>query len=274
MAVSNKQLNANRINAQKSTGPVTAIGKKKVSVNAVTHGVLSNKLTLPDESEDEYQKLLNDLIRDRKATGTLELVLVEKIAVNLWRQRRLNNAETAQISLQTQPRYLAQSITRILNCCDNPVTITELESTDEEHIDWYKTEMSRYENLESSTNNWSDLEHSAPDNYQRLLKKIPFSMLFENSNDCIVNYFGDFDQCLENLVVKCQERYQRRPKVLQLAELVKAEKQILHGEDENNFTRYQTSLNNELHKLIKTLQDLKKMQPLSSSGEVITIEQK
>ena len=36
-----KQINANRKNAKKSTGPVTDMGKAKVSINAIKYGLYS-----------------------------------------------------------------------------------------------------------------------------------------------------------------------------------------------------------------------------------------
>lgn len=78
MAVTKKQLTANKKNAQKSTGPVTSIGKSRVSTNAVKHGVLSKKLVLPDESEEEYEQFLDQLVSSITPKGTLEYCVVEK----------------------------------------------------------------------------------------------------------------------------------------------------------------------------------------------------
>ena len=49
MAVSEAKLEANRRNAQKSTGPRTEAGKKRSSLNAVTHGLRAETLVLLDE---------------------------------------------------------------------------------------------------------------------------------------------------------------------------------------------------------------------------------
>jgi hypothetical protein len=42
-----KQINANRKNAQKSTGPKTAEGKAAVSQNAVKHGLFTRPFSMP-----------------------------------------------------------------------------------------------------------------------------------------------------------------------------------------------------------------------------------
>jgi hypothetical protein len=41
------QIKANQENAQKSTGPTSVEGKKKSSMNAITHGIFSNIAILP-----------------------------------------------------------------------------------------------------------------------------------------------------------------------------------------------------------------------------------
>ena len=48
-----KQIEANRRNAQKSTGPKTAAGHETVSRNAITHGLTAARtVVLPDEQEE------------------------------------------------------------------------------------------------------------------------------------------------------------------------------------------------------------------------------
>jgi hypothetical protein len=52
---SEKQIAANRANAEKSTGPRTAAGKLKSSRNAFRHGL--SRLLLSDPIEKKYQTL-------------------------------------------------------------------------------------------------------------------------------------------------------------------------------------------------------------------------
>jgi len=99
--VSLKQLEANRRNARLSTGPQTTAGQRKVRWNALKHGLLSAEVVIAagdgQESRRQFQLLLDQLRRDLQPQGTLEELLVEKVAVCYWRQRRLLRYETGQI---------------------------------------------------------------------------------------------------------------------------------------------------------------------------------
>jgi hypothetical protein len=53
--VSQKQIDANRRNAQKSTGPKTKEGKAKSAMNSIKYGIYSEKYLIKYESPLEYQ---------------------------------------------------------------------------------------------------------------------------------------------------------------------------------------------------------------------------
>src|SRR2546426_10558106 len=93
------QLLANKENAQKSTGPLSYEGKAKAGQNAIKHGIRGTCLFLDDEDPNDFQQVMDGLIASLSPAGTLELALVERIAVSLWRQQRLIRAETAGIEL-------------------------------------------------------------------------------------------------------------------------------------------------------------------------------
>ncbi len=56
-----KQFQANRRNAQKSTGPKTPEGKAAVSMNALRHGLRARTVVLPGENREEFTQLCDDL---------------------------------------------------------------------------------------------------------------------------------------------------------------------------------------------------------------------
>ena len=97
--ISEKQLVANQKNAGVSTGPQTGAGKAVASGNAIRHGIFSSQLVLADEEPDHFHALVAALQNDLRPVGALELTLVERIAVSIWRQRRLVQAETAKLEL-------------------------------------------------------------------------------------------------------------------------------------------------------------------------------
>ena len=98
--VSEKQEQANIQNAQLSTGPVSLEGKSVVARNALKHGIFAKDLVIAvgDGQEDamEYHELMADLKKDLVPAGRMEMLLVEKIAVNYWRLRRLVRYETGE----------------------------------------------------------------------------------------------------------------------------------------------------------------------------------
>ena len=95
-----KRVQANKINARASTGPKTTRGKAVSKANSVRHGILSQELMLPHENPAEFDELLGALIAELHAVGTLECTLVERIAVAIWRQRRVVRAERQDIQRQ------------------------------------------------------------------------------------------------------------------------------------------------------------------------------
>ncbi len=86
-----------------NSGPQSVAGKVRSSRNALRHGILSSHLLLPDEDPAEYQLLLDSLFVELLPLGTLEQALVERIAVALWRQRRLVRVETARVRKSQAP---------------------------------------------------------------------------------------------------------------------------------------------------------------------------
>ena len=92
--LSERQLNANRRNAQLSTGPRTPEGRAAVSLNALRHGLTAQTAVLPGENTDEFQELLDSFLAEYQPTGPTEILLVEQMAMAAWRLRRLRALET------------------------------------------------------------------------------------------------------------------------------------------------------------------------------------
>jgi hypothetical protein len=90
-----------RPSMRRATGPRTPQGKARSKLNALKQGLFSKAVLLESESPAEYESLLNALREGLQPHGELEEVLVEKLATILWRERRLLQAEAAEIEKAT-----------------------------------------------------------------------------------------------------------------------------------------------------------------------------
>ena len=100
----------NRRNARKSTGPKTRAGKKWSSRNAVKEGFFAKFLLVNhrDGGEDplEFKELLADLCEHFRPVGFMEEIRVQRIAMLLWRHRRVIRCEAGLISQALAERAL------------------------------------------------------------------------------------------------------------------------------------------------------------------------
>jgi hypothetical protein len=87
-----KQILANRRNAKKSTGPKTVAGLSRSKQNARKHG-LTSKITLYDESDEEYAEFSSGMMEGLEAEGSVEECLAELVVIERWRLQRSNRIE-------------------------------------------------------------------------------------------------------------------------------------------------------------------------------------
>ena len=88
-----KQFEANRRNAQKSTGPKTPEGKSAVSMNALRHGLRARTVVLPGEDPTEFHQLCDDLQVEWHPQSRTEQFYVEQMAVSQWKLTRMEVVE-------------------------------------------------------------------------------------------------------------------------------------------------------------------------------------
>jgi hypothetical protein len=98
-----RQIEANRRNATRSTGPRTPEGKAVVARNALKHGLLAREILIRGERGEDLAAFARRL-RDRlKPLGELELLLVDRIVAAAWRLRRLTHVEAGLFHGEEQP---------------------------------------------------------------------------------------------------------------------------------------------------------------------------
>jgi hypothetical protein len=95
-----RQIEANRRNARKSTGPITQEGKQRSRCNAVRHGLTAQTVTGALEDSEDYQAFEAAIIADYDAQSTVERELVLRLANLLWRLRRATTIETGLFEIQ------------------------------------------------------------------------------------------------------------------------------------------------------------------------------
>jgi hypothetical protein len=85
-----------------ATGPKSAAGKSRSSRNALRHGLRSEAPVLPGELAEDWQAHRDGIVRSLAPAGGLETALAERVALSLWRLRRVASYETAVTALGTQ----------------------------------------------------------------------------------------------------------------------------------------------------------------------------
>jgi len=96
-----KQIKANRQNAQKSTGPKTDEGKAAVSQNAVKHGLFAQSV-IKGENEADYEAFHDKMVAEMKPVGPTEILLAERIVSLWWRLERAERIQNQAIDVMIE----------------------------------------------------------------------------------------------------------------------------------------------------------------------------
>ena len=97
-----RQIEANRRNAVKSTGPITEEGKHRSRRNAVRHGLCAETAVETIEDIDDYRGFEAAIIADYDARTAVERELVLRLASLLWRLRRATAIESDLLRIQAE----------------------------------------------------------------------------------------------------------------------------------------------------------------------------
>ena len=97
-----RQIEANRRNALRSTGPKTFEGKLRSRQNAVRHGLTAETVIEGLEDTEDYRAFEATIISDYDAQTAVERELVLRLASLLWRMRRIISIETDLLRIQAE----------------------------------------------------------------------------------------------------------------------------------------------------------------------------
>src|SRR6266851_2940996 len=99
MATQN-QIDANRRNAQKSTGPTTPEGRAAVRLNGLRHGLTASDMVFPGESEADFEALFDSIEAEHQPTTPTEVAIVRRIAMATWRLHRSYRVEAGLYTIR------------------------------------------------------------------------------------------------------------------------------------------------------------------------------
>src|SRR6516165_1885865 len=97
-----RQLEANRRNALKSTGPKTEAGKHSSRCNALRHGPTAETVIDALEDAEDYKAFEAAITADYDAQSAVERELVLRLASLLWRLRRAMTMEAGLFEIQAE----------------------------------------------------------------------------------------------------------------------------------------------------------------------------
>ena len=83
-----RRVEANRLNAQHSTGPQSDGGKSRSSYNSLKHGLYARDVGLPGEDLEAFDGLLTSMMAELKPQGRAEEGLLRRAADIWWRLGR------------------------------------------------------------------------------------------------------------------------------------------------------------------------------------------
>jgi hypothetical protein len=110
MSSSHKKVAANRINGEKSQGPINTTSTR---FNATKHGLLAVGITELDNAEG-YRNILSDLMREKNPVGVIETFLVESAAIEMVRWLRARRLEAECITGELNPPTHAPGLCNLL----------------------------------------------------------------------------------------------------------------------------------------------------------------
>jgi hypothetical protein len=100
-----RQIEANRRNAQKSTGPTSVTGKAVSSMNALKSGIHAKSLVLPSEKLADLEQLIDDYYQRHNPDSPEARLCLDEVIHCEWLLRRYRTAETQMWQYQAQSAY-------------------------------------------------------------------------------------------------------------------------------------------------------------------------
>src|SRR5260370_26866898 len=116
-----RQIAANRQNAQHSTGPTTPEGRAAVRLNGLKHGLCAETIVVPGEDPAEFEAMLDAYRAEyQPATPSAEFLL-RQVAIADWRLLRLHRLEASFHTIRHKQLELTPPVQDIHSHNDGPL---------------------------------------------------------------------------------------------------------------------------------------------------------
>jgi len=122
--VSQKQIDANRRNAQKSTGPKTKEGKAKSAMNSIKYGIYSDKFLIKGEKKEDFDEYSNGFLNWLNPSNPVLLDMASQIIASGWFAKRYMIVESTILNT----KIVEEKKESIENKKTQPIVISWLDS--------------------------------------------------------------------------------------------------------------------------------------------------
>jgi hypothetical protein len=92
--LSEQKIQANRLNALRSTGPRSPEGRAKSALNAIKHGLCAQTVIISSENSEEFSRYSKNLSADFAPINQIERNMVKRIVSISWRLDRATKYES------------------------------------------------------------------------------------------------------------------------------------------------------------------------------------
>jgi hypothetical protein len=154
------QINANRANAQNSTGPVTAEGKATVSQNRRSHGLTGSFQLLPTEDMLELKVLTETVYAEYKPETGTEQRLADSLIRHFWLMQRalrlqddlvLNAADPSEIEAKRLALFMRYHTTHERSYYKAQKELQNLNKQKRKETIGFESQQRQNESLEAKT---------------------------------------------------------------------------------------------------------------------------
>jgi hypothetical protein len=250
---SKAQINANRRNAKRSTGPTSIQGKLKVSQNAITHGIFAASPLLPNGNAEEFKELCQGIATVYPAVDELAAGLVERIVLCLWRQKRLRLAEAAKLQISMTPEIMVEEINDLLRISFsrrlNADAISEQQEATFNY--WVKVKKEfKGLNIKEDSKDLDKLSNSCPEIYFQLKQEMGES---DNTKDAFIKNPEKIIANIEHTKKYAEDfisNHKIKHTAYQIAQQMKLAKLIPGGSNLEFLSKYQVQLDTDLYRAI------------------------